>query len=66
MKIPEAYRSLARRARRAGWTITRHNSSHLRWEAPDGAVVTTASSPGDRRSFRNERARLRRAGLGEA
>lgn len=65
LKVPEAYRSLYRLACRAGWQVTIHGSGHLRWKAPSGAVITTASSPGDRRSVRNERARLRRAGLRE-
>ncbi len=65
LKVPEAYRALYRRARRAGWIVTRHGSGHLRWSAPSGAVITTAATPGDRRAVRNERARLRRAGLEE-
>jgi hypothetical protein len=65
LKIPEAYRALARTALRLGWTISRHGSGHLRWLSPSGAVITTAGSPSDRRSIRNDRARLRRAGLTE-
>ena len=64
-RIPEPLRALARIAVAAGWQITRLGSGHLRWQAPDGAVVVTASTPGDRRTALNERARLRRAGLRE-
>lgn len=62
-KVPEPYRKLAAAARKARWKITRHGSGHLRWQAPDGAVVTTPCSPGDRRGVLNSRAALRRAGL---
>jgi hypothetical protein len=65
VKIPEPYRSLYRHALAAGWVVTRLGSGHLRWQPPDGGCIITAASPGDRRSFRNGRARLRRAGLRE-
>lgn len=64
-RIPEPLRALAQYARHAGWSITHLGSGHLRWRSPDGAVVVTASTPGDRRTALNERARLRRAGLRE-
>ena len=63
VKVPEAYRTLARAAREARWKITRHGSGHLRWQSPAGVVVTTAATPSDHRAVLNDRARLRRAGL---
>jgi hypothetical protein len=65
LRIPEPLRTLAALAHRLEWTVTHTRSGHLRWQAPDGAYVITASTPGDRRAVRNERARLRRAGLTE-
>jgi len=62
-RIPEPLRAMAALARKLGWRISLAGSGHLRWQAPDGAVVVTASTPGDRRATLNERARLRRAGL---
>ena len=64
-RIPEPLRALARAAAARGWQISHLGSGHLRWKSPDGAVVVTASTPGDRRTALNERARLRRAGLRE-
>lgn len=63
MKLPEAYRTVARLAASAGWRITRLGSGHLRWESPDGAVVITPSTPSCKRGVANAKARLRRAGL---
>jgi hypothetical protein len=63
LRIPEALRALARAAHRTGWRVTLTGTGHLRWEAPDGTVVITPSTPSDHRSYRNSRARLRRAGL---
>jgi hypothetical protein len=66
VSIPEALRSLARAARAArakGWTIGLRGSGHLEWRSPDGEVIITPSTPSDHRSYRNSRARLRRAGL---
>lgn len=64
VKVPEAYRNLAKLARSAGWTITLTRSNHLRWQAPDGAVVYTASTPSRAGGYRNAIAGFRRAGLG--
>lgn len=62
MRIPEAYRSLARKAR---WHVAPFRGGHLRWSSPDGTVVVTAATPSDWRASRNARARLRKAGLRE-
>jgi predicted RNA binding protein YcfA (HicA-like mRNA interferase family) len=64
-RIPEPFRAVARAARRAGWEISRTRSDHLRWRAPDGTVIVTASTPSCPAGSRNAIARLRRAGLRE-
>ena len=61
-KIPEAYRQAARAAVRAGWRIER-TTRHLAWTTPAGVRIITPSTPGDRRGYRHDLARLRRAGL---
>ena len=61
-KIPEAYRRAARAAVRAGWRIER-TTRRLAWISPAGQRVITPSTPGDRRGYRKDVARLRRAGL---
>ncbi len=65
LRVPESLRALARAARAKGWTIALRGSGHLEWRSPDGAVIITPSTPGDRRSSKNTRARLLRAGLKE-
>jgi hypothetical protein len=60
--MPEAYRRAARSAVRAGWLIER-TARHLAWTSPAGQRVITPSTPGDRRGYRKDLARLRRAGL---
>ena len=63
MRIPEPYRTLARKARKQGWTITMTRGTHLAWTSPSGAVIYTPSSPSESRGYRNTRAEFRRAGL---
>ena len=63
MKLPEAYRGLAKTARKSGWLITRRPGGHLCWRSPSGEVVITSATPGGPRSLRNALAELRRHGL---
>jgi hypothetical protein len=63
MKIPPDYRPLAKRARKAGWTITGTRNGHLAWTSPTGRTVFSPSTPSDRRSLANVVGKLRRAGL---
>ena len=65
MKIPEQLRHLARLARAQGWVVSHTAGSHLAWRSPEGPVVITSSSPGDRTKHSRGRIRsqLRRAGL---
>jgi hypothetical protein len=63
VKIPRDYRTLAKRARNAGWSITQTGSGHLAWKSPAGRTVYCPSTPSDRRSLLNVVGKLRRAGL---
>lgn len=65
LRIPEPYRDLARAARKAGWVIEPSGKGHLRWTAPDGSWVITAATPSSW-GARDDRAKLRRAGLADA
>lgn len=62
-RVPEAYRKIARAAKAAGWAITPTRGGHLAWTPPEGRVIYTPSTPSDCRSFRNNLADFRRAGL---
>jgi hypothetical protein len=64
-KVPDGLRSLARLARARGWSIGHNGSGHLVWTSPAGRRITTANTPSDHRSVRNDAARLRRAGLND-
>jgi hypothetical protein len=58
-------RRLAAEAQRQGWSVEKTGGGHLKWVAPSGARVYTASTPSDPRAFANVRAMLRRAGLAD-
>jgi hypothetical protein len=64
-KIPDGLRSLARLARARGWRIEHARSGHLHWTSPGGRRITTANTPSDHRTTRNDAAKLRRAGLND-
>jgi hypothetical protein len=49
------------RARRAGWSISKLGSGHLRWTSSTGEVVVTACTPSG--SSRGALRQLRKAGL---
>lgn len=62
--ISKQLRPLAKRARRAGWTIEQRNGGHLTWTPPDGGpYIVSSFTPSDPRAVKNLRADLRRAGL---
>ncbi len=62
-RLAPEYRSLHKVAKRHGWTVTRR-ARHLEWRPPHGAGwVITSLTPSDHRSWKNDRAALRRAGL---
>ena len=63
MKLPEAYRALAKAARKAGWQISFTGGGHVCWRSPEGVAVFAPATPGDRRSLRNVESKLRHAGL---
>jgi hypothetical protein len=54
---------LVRQARRAGFSVEKHNSGHLHFTAPTGATVVTASTPGSYGSVMKAERQLRQAGL---
>jgi predicted RNA binding protein YcfA (HicA-like mRNA interferase family) len=53
--------TVVRVARARGWTVTCTRGGHLRFTHPNGALVHTSSTPGDRRAVAAIRAHLRRA-----
>lgn len=64
VKVPETLKDAYRAARKAGWTVTRTGSNHLKWAPPDGIPVFTGGSPSSaRRSRQNAESALRKAGL---
>lgn len=56
-------RQLIRAAEAQGWAVSRTRGGHLRWRAPSGALVFTASTPSDWRALANILSYLRRNGL---
>ena len=64
MKIPEQLRRAYGAARRAGWSVTRTGSGHLKWTPPGGRPVITGGTPnGGWHATQNALRALRRAGL---
>lgn len=61
--IPREYRWLARRARAAGWRITRTKGGHLAWKPPRGRTIFGSRTPSDHRALANLARELARAGL---
>lgn len=56
-------RDLFDAAKRAGWSISKKRSGHLKLVSPNGDVVFTASTPSDWRGTMNLAAQLRKLGL---
>lgn len=56
-----ALNELARQCVDEGWTVELTAGGHLRWTAPNGGFVFSASTPGDQRVYRNHIALLKRA-----
>jgi hypothetical protein len=54
---------LLRRARRAGWTVTRQSSGHWRWFDPEGRLILTTGGTPNGRGVHFAMARLKKAGL---
>lgn len=49
-----------RRIEQQGWSWYRRKSGHLRLDGPNGEVVFTSVTPGDRKSLRNLQQDMRR------
>jgi hypothetical protein len=62
VRVPEAHRKLAGKARKAGWTIE-HLQRHLLWTSPSGERIITPATPGCKRGILNARSKLKKAGL---
>lgn len=59
-----AIQPLVDAAHEQGWSVSHTPGGHIKFIAPDGAIVHGPSTPhGNKRSFENARAQLRRAGL---
>lgn len=64
MTLPPEIKRWWRQAERDGWEVKYTAGSHIRFRAPDGAVVIVSATPSKgHRSLKNCRARLRRAGM---
>lgn len=59
MRKPELLRWL----RRAGCEVGFTKKNHIRVRTPSGAIVTTAGTPSDCRSWKNFQARLKQHGV---
>lgn len=57
------WKSLMKTAKDQGWTVSKTRGEHLRWQAPTGKVVFSASTCSDSRGLANHRSLLRRNGL---
>lgn len=56
-------RNIIRLAESQGWIINKTKGGHLRWTAPAGGFVFTASTPSDNRATQNMIRDLRKYGL---
>ena len=54
---------LMRVALAQGWSVKATRGNHIRWQAPTGAIVFSASTPSDVRAYRNMASDLRKRGL---
>lgn len=61
--LPKDLKVLARRAEEQGWDLRQTGGGHLKWIAPSGAFVFTASTPSDHRAYKNILSSLRRRGF---
>lgn len=57
----QALDALARQCIAEGWRVEHTNGDHLRWTAPNGNFIFTASTPGKQRTFQVTISRLRNA-----
>lgn len=62
-EAPEHARDWVEQAFEQGWLVRFARNGHLRFMPPGSRPICTSFSPSDFRTIRNERSRLRRAGL---
>jgi hypothetical protein len=60
------FRDLLDHCRAVGWAVEQRSSGHFKITPNNGSPVLFVSGSGDFRAIKNERARMRRAGLEEA
>ena len=60
MALHKDWKKLAKVATDAGWNVTPTRGGHIKWQAPTGAVVFSASTPSDKRAMANHIGFLRR------
>lgn len=56
---------LIKQAMKQGWNVNPTNKGHYKWVSPSGGFFFTASTPSDRRAFKNIKRDLRRYGFVE-
>lgn len=62
-EAPEHAREWVQQAHKQGWVVRKARNGHLRWMPPGRRPLTTSLTPSEYRTTKNERTRLRRAGL---
>lgn len=56
------FKRLIKDAEKAGWTVEQSRGGHLKWKAPTGKVIFSASTPSDHRAIKNHVSLMRREG----
>lgn len=63
MSRSKEIRELVHAAKAQGWEVEIDGAGHYRMQPPDGVAASIACTPSDYRTFKNDRAMLRRMGL---
>lgn len=62
MAVTKDAKALARAAEKAGWRIQPTRGGHLKWLAPNGAIITSSNTFSEARGLKNHLALMRRLG----